>query len=78
MEMVNPLIELVDLFDRYDEWKEKRAKMNPSCPDCGFWKACEPCSERYSRIDVAIRLKEGKPVDEYLLKRYGPNSSTSN
>ncbi len=76
--MVNPLIEIVDLFDRYYDWKEKRAKMNHSCPDCGFWVACRPCSERYSKIDIEIRLKEGKTVDGYLLKRPGSYNSTNN
>ena len=70
------LAEIADLCDRYHERKEDREKNK--CSDCGFWVACKPCSERYSRVDLELRIKEGKPVDEYLLKQYGPNAPKSN
>ena len=31
-----------------------------NCPDCGFWRACGPCSRNYDLINEDIKSREYK------------------
>jgi hypothetical protein len=42
--------------------------MVKNCPDCGFWKACDPCSNNYDLINEDIKSREYKASLAYQLK----------
>jgi len=41
----------------------KRIFADSECPDCGFFFACDKCSERFDAVDEEIKKVELNPTD---------------